>query len=46
MIILIIDGFIIHNPFIEEYEIKSMEIKHLLLNMMIVFSLMMIVGMR
>ena len=43
---LVIDGFIIHNPFIEEYEIKSMEIKHLLLNMMIAFSLVMIIGLR
>ncbi|CDW85979.1 UNKNOWN [Stylonychia lemnae] len=46
ILLLIFDGLIVHNPVIEEYEMKSMEIKHLLLDIMIIFSLLMVVGYR
>jgi hypothetical protein len=46
IVLLIIDSFILHNPIIENYEMRSLEIKHLVLDFLIIFSLLMVAGYR
>lgn len=46
IVLQIIDALIIHNPFIENQEMRSLEMKHFMLDILIVFALVMVVGFR
>eukprot|EP00347_Sterkiella_histriomuscorum_P019845 403340083 len=42
----LLDAFIVHNPIIENYEMRSTECKYFMLDFLIIFTLVMIAGFR
>ena len=46
ILLQVYDAFVMHNPFVENYEMRSLELKHFIMDIMIAFALIMVAGFR